>query len=67
MTYKIIVNVQKCSADGECVDICPSQMFELQEVDGKKVAVFSGDPEDCTGCESCVDVCPEEALTLTEI
>lgn len=64
--YKITINIQKCIGDGECVDTCPSSLFELQEIEGKKIAVFSGDPEECVGCESCVDVCPEGAITLTE-
>ncbi len=64
--YKITIDVQKCTGDGECVDTCPSTLFELQEIAGKKIAVFSGDPEDCVGCESCVTVCPSEAITLTE-
>jgi len=68
MTYKITINVQKCTGDGECVDTCPSELFTLQtdEVAGKKIAIFSGDPEECVGCESCVDMCPEEAITMTE-
>jgi len=47
---------------------CPSELFTLQtdEVAGKKIAIFSGDPEECVGCESCVDMCPEEAITMTE-
>jgi ferredoxin len=41
-------------------------LFELQEIEGKKIAIFSGDPEECVGCESCVTICPSEAITMTE-
>jgi NAD-dependent dihydropyrimidine dehydrogenase PreA subunit len=64
--YIIKIDIQKCTGDGECVETCPSTIFELQEVEGKKVAVISGDMGDCLGCESCVTLCPSEAITLTE-
>ena len=66
MTYKITINVQKCTGEGECVEACPSTMFEVQEIEGKKIAVVTGNPDDCLGCEACVTACPSEALTLTE-
>jgi NAD-dependent dihydropyrimidine dehydrogenase PreA subunit len=47
---------------GECVDICPEEVFELQNE--KSVPV---NDEECVGCESCVEVCEEEAITVTEI
>lgn len=64
--YKITIDVQKCEGDGDCVETCPSTLFELQTIEGKKIAVFSGDPEECLGCEACVTACPHEAITLTE-
>ena len=64
--YKITVNIQKCTGDGECVDACPQQMFELQEVKGKKIAVVTGNPDDCLGCEVCVTTCPSEAITVVD-
>jgi len=56
----------KCEGDGDCVETCPTTIFELQEVEGKKIAVVSGNMDDCLGCESCVTLCPNEAITLTE-
>jgi len=62
MGWKITVDVDKCNGDGECVDICPVEVFELQ--DGKAVAV---NEEECLGCESCVEVCETGALTVEEV
>ncbi len=59
--YKIDVNTEECIGCGECVDICPVDVYELQ--DQKSVAV---NEEECVGCESCVEVCDEDAIKITE-
>ena len=60
--YEIIVETEKCIGCGECVDICPMEVYELQ--DEKSVPVNA---EECVGCESCIEVCEQEAITLREI
>ncbi|MGD2185312.1 MAG: 4Fe-4S binding protein [Desulfobacterales bacterium] len=60
--YDVKIDDEKCIACGECVDICPEEVFDLQ--DEKSVPVRA---EDCVGCESCVEVCEDEAVILTEI
>ena len=60
--YEINVDTEKCTGCGECVDICPVEVFELQ--DEKSVPVNA---EECVGCESCVEVCEQEAITVTEV
>jgi len=52
----------KCDQCGECMDVCPTDVFEVDE-DTTVVA----NPADCIGCESCISVCPEEAITIHEI
>ena len=59
--YEIIVDNEKCIGCGECVDICPMEVYELQ--DEKSVPVNS---EECVGCESCIEVCEQEAITVRE-
>ena len=60
--YNVEVNAEKCVGCGECIDICPVEVFELQ--DEKSVPVNA---EECLGCESCIEVCEEGAITVEEI
>jgi len=60
--YKIHVDQEKCIGCGECVEICPVDVYEMQ--DEKSVPVNA---EECIGCESCVEVCEQEAITVTEV
>jgi NAD-dependent dihydropyrimidine dehydrogenase PreA subunit len=60
--YEVKVDQEKCAGCGECVDICPGEVFEMQEE--KSVPVNA---EECVGCDSCVEVCEEGAITVSEI
>lgn len=61
MSWNVLIDANKCTGDGECVDVCPVDVYELQ---GNKAAVVNAD--DCLGCESCVEVCPTSAITVEE-
>ena len=61
MAYKPEVDTEKCVGCGECVDVCPVDVYELQ--DEKSVPVNA---DECIGCESCVEVCEQEAITISE-
>jgi NAD-dependent dihydropyrimidine dehydrogenase PreA subunit len=61
MGYDVVVDNDKCEGCEECVEVCPVDVFEME--DGKSVPVNA---EECLGCESCVEVCDEEAITVTE-
>lgn len=54
-----IVNANKCTGCGRCVDLCPTQA--LAQVNGKAALAH---PERCTYCTACEDVCPENAIAL---
>lgn len=60
--YNVEVNEEKCVGCSECIDVCPVEVFELQ--DEKSVPVNA---EECLGCESCIEVCEEGAITVEEI
>ena len=60
--YQIEVDEEKCIGCGECVEVCPSDVYEIQ--DEKSIVI---NEEECIGCESCLEVCEQEAITLTEI
>ena len=55
------IDVLKCTGCGECVEICPQNCIELQEIKGKKVAIITK-PELCIGDGFCKIVCPENAF-----
>jgi len=61
MGWTVTVDTDKCTGCGECVDVCPVEVYELQ--DGKSVPV---NEEECLGCESCVEVCESDAITVEE-
>ncbi|MBW1695764.1 MAG: 4Fe-4S binding protein [Deltaproteobacteria bacterium] len=60
--YEIKVDPEKCTGCGECVEICPEEVYELE--DEKSVPV---NVEQCEGCESCLEVCEQDAITVTEV
>ena len=60
--FKPEVDADKCIGCGECMEVCPVDVYELQ--DEKSVPVNA---EECLGCESCVEVWESEAITVTEV
>jgi len=62
MAWIVSVNEDKCTGDGECVDVCPVEVFVLQN--GKAVPV---NMDECLGCASCVEVCEHDAISVEEL
>lgn len=62
MGYRVLVDLEKCVGDGECAEICPVEVYQIQ--DGHAVAVHE---EECLGCESCVEVCESGAIVVEEL
>ena len=53
----IEIDHEKCTGAGECVEVCPAEVFEL--VNGKSEAPGF---EECFECCACVTSCPVEAI-----
>jgi NAD-dependent dihydropyrimidine dehydrogenase PreA subunit len=62
---KVEIDRNKCDGDGTCVDVCPVDVFELQEIEGKTKAVVV-DNDACIVCRACEVQCPQQAITVTE-
>ncbi len=60
--FNVSVDSDKCLGDEECLEVCPVDVYEIQN--GKSVAVNS---DECLGCESCLDVCEGQAITIVEV
>ncbi|MBW1973906.1 MAG: ferredoxin [Deltaproteobacteria bacterium] len=60
--FKVTVNKETCEGCGECVDVCPSEVFEMKDDKAEPVNM-----EECVGCESCVDACPTDSITVEEV
>lgn len=61
MAFIPTVDEEKCEGCGECVDVCPTEVFEM--VDDKSNPVNA---DECLGCESCIEVCEPGAITVEE-
>lgn len=54
----LLVDLEKCTGCGSCVDACPSEALSMED---EKVKV---DQDACIDCGACLDECPVEALAL---
>lgn len=55
----ILVDRQKCTGCGVCVDICPGDILTIENQMAK--AVY---PDECEYCGSCMMDCPREAIKV---
>lgn len=55
------VDVNLCEGCGTCVDVCPADVFEME--DGKAKAASA---DDCLDCGACVEECPTNAIGSEE-
>ena len=61
VTMYPIVDQEKCNGCGNCAEICPSEVYEIE---GDKSNPTH--PEDCIECWACVNQCPTESIQLDE-
>ncbi len=57
---KPVVNIEKCTACGNCVKVCPAKTIK---VINKKAHIIT---KDCIRCYCCHEVCPYGAIDLRE-
>jgi 2-oxoglutarate ferredoxin oxidoreductase subunit delta len=60
---KPIIDEQKCTGCGTCVEICPMQVFEM---DKKRKKAIVKKPNECIGCRACEVQCPAGAIKVQD-
>jgi len=64
---KVFINEEKCQGpekSGECVRICPVNVFEVKE---GKVAVKEENEDECILCNLCLDKCQVSAISIKKL
>ena len=59
--WSVIIDLEKCEGCGECVDICPQDVYFGSEENAVPVLSY---PKECWHCSACVIGCPVEAIRL---
>lgn len=55
----VITDKSRCTGCGDCVEICPGDLMDLDTTDKKS---YIRNPADCWDCMACVKECPSSAL-----
>jgi NAD-dependent dihydropyrimidine dehydrogenase PreA subunit len=58
---KVIVDKEKCTGCGTCVENCPVDVYEIKN---EKAVPVNEDA--CIGCRLCESQCPEGAITIED-
>ena len=58
---KPIIDKNKCSKCGTCIEICPMEVFAKE-----KDNVIVKKPKECIGCRACEVQCEKEAIRVEE-
>jgi NAD-dependent dihydropyrimidine dehydrogenase PreA subunit len=61
----VTIDTSKCTGCGTCVSNCPVEGFELRDFDGRQVAYYIIEPDECIECGACEADCEGGAITLS--
>lgn len=64
--FIVVVDWDRCSGKGTCVEVCPVAVFELQELmeHPETLKAVPVKMNECILCMKCVPVCIEHAITV---
>jgi len=64
----VIVDWDRCSGRGTCVEVCPAAVFELQELmeHPETLKAVPVKMDDCILCMKCISICFENAITVKD-
>jgi NAD-dependent dihydropyrimidine dehydrogenase PreA subunit len=58
---EILIDNEKCTGCGTCVDVCPVAVFEMKEEKSVPTKI-----DECILCRACEVQCPENAIQIIE-
>ena len=56
-----VIDIEKCIQCGNCMDVCPVDVYYGSEIGGTPVVTYG---EDCYFCASCILECSSDAILL---
>ena len=56
-----IIDAEKCTGCGDCVEMCPLTAIALDDVPKASV-----NEDECTDCATCVEACPSQAISMPQ-
>jgi nitroreductase/NAD-dependent dihydropyrimidine dehydrogenase PreA subunit len=59
-----VVNLETCTGDGICAEICPEDILEMVD---EKAATVENRAGACILCGQCIAVCPTESLAMPKL
>ena len=62
----LIIDYDKCTADGICAEVCPRKLIEFTDEESKPRPIHEA-AEFCINCGHCLAVCPYGAISLNGI
>jgi len=62
----VVVDWNRCSGKGTCVEVCPVAVFDLQELmeHPETLKAVPAKMDECILCMKCVPECVENAITV---
>lgn len=66
MSFRIIVDPEKCKSCELCIAACPKHIMRLSEVKNARGFELAQcfDESKCIGCKICAEVCPDVAIEI---
>jgi NAD-dependent dihydropyrimidine dehydrogenase PreA subunit len=75
--YRVIVKIARCENKGKCLEVCPTDVFDLVKPTGIRNPLLRlkllahgnrvAEPvrgSACIGCMLCVEACPQDAIKV---
>ena len=64
----VVVDWNRCSGTGTCIEVCPAAVFELQELieHPETLKAVPVKMDECDLCMKCIEICVEDAIAIKD-